>query len=389
MITRHFSGSGRRDSNSRPQAWEARALPTELHPHSAIKRYQRPQSWAVARWRRKGGQRDLGAGLRARGEVEIGAGSGSVSRLSRAQPHLPTTLLRTLDLATPAGGEGGFLSAASGLAVVGGSFLVAADDEHHLGAFACHGADAGSLIRVMPGELPREPAERKRRKPDFEALVILPPFAGLTHGSLLVVGSGSTPQRLTAVVVELDARGALTDQMRHLDLTPLYETLSEHTTDLNVEGALVLGGDLVLLSRANGTSPDNHIARYPLAELAAWLDGAARPVAPSSVTAWRIGEIDGVPLGVTDGAPHPGGGWVFSAAAEDTSDSYNDGELVGAAVGVIDARGHLAFLARLAPTAKVEGIVASIDDGRTVLHMVTDADDPTRAAELLGATLPG
>ena len=282
------------------------------------------------------------------------------------------------------------MSAASGLAVVDGHVVVVADDTHHLGVFAGGSTTGGRSLRVIAGDLPDDPIERKRQKPDFEALTTIPPSSAFPNGALLALGSGSTPSREVAVLIELEPGGALSHRVHERTLSALYDPLRDRLSDLNIEGAFIFAGDLVLLSRANGSSSDNHIARYALDGLLPWLSGASTAeVASDSVTPFRVGEIDGVPLGLTDGAPHPNGGWVFSAAAEDTPDSYNDGTLAGAAVGHVSAEGELMFLARLEPNAKVEGIAASVEANHVTLTMVTDGDDPTLPALLLTATLPG
>ena len=214
-------------------------------------------------------------------------------------------------------------------------------------------------------------------------------MSAMPDGALLAVGSGSTPSRDLAVLIELDPFGRLTDRLHRRSLSPLFDPLRERLGDVNIEGAFTLDGELVLLSRANSSAPDNHVARVTMEAVTPWLAGtSASPVTPISVTTFRIGEIDGIPLGVTDGAPHPEDGWVFSAAAEDTPDSYNDGTLVGAVVGIVNRRGEVIYLARIDPAAKVEGIVATVQAGRTVLSMVTDGDDPDVPASLLVALLP-
>ena len=302
---------------------------------------------------------------------------------------LPTRTLRPLDLTEPLPCGSPFVSAASGLAVVDGHFIVAADDAHHLGLFACGSTARGRSLRILEGDLPENPGERKRRKPDFEALTVLPPTSAFPSGALLVVGSGSTANRNVAVLIEIDPAGRLTGQTHRRCLSDLYKPLRSQIGEVNIEGAFVLDGDLMLLSRANGSTPDNHVARYSLDGLSAWLSATeSTPTVPSSVTQLRVGVIDGVPLGLTDGAPHPDGGWVFSAAAEDTDHSYNDGALAGAAVGIVDRHGEVTYLARIQPNVKVEGIIATVDAAVTTLTMVTDGDDPSTAASLLAATLP-
>ena len=57
-------------------------------------------------------------------------------------------------------------SAASGLVRTGGHIYVAADDERELAVFPAAGDAPGRLVRFLPGELPADPEERKRDKPD-------------------------------------------------------------------------------------------------------------------------------------------------------------------------------------------------------------------------------
>ena len=94
-----------------------------------------------------------------------------------------------------------------------------------------------------------------------------------------------------------------------------------------------------------------------------------------------------MPLAFTDGCALPGGGWAFTAVAEDSRSSYADGPCRGSAVGIVGADGRLQSLRRLAVPHKVEGIAALADRGGVALFMVTDADDPDVASWLLSARL--
>src|SRR5688500_18121966 len=89
------------------------------------------------------------------------------------------------------------LSAASGVAQAGRWLYIVADDEHHLGRFAAESDAAGrvELHRVLAGDLPDYAGQRKKRKPDLEALTVLPASAASPHGVLLALGSGSRPNR--------------------------------------------------------------------------------------------------------------------------------------------------------------------------------------------------
>ena len=95
-----------------------------------------------------------------------------------------------------------------------------------------------------------------------------------------------------------------------------------------------------------------------------------------------------MPLSFTDGASLPDGSMVFTAVAEDTEDTYNDGACLGAAIGVAARDGTLRLLERLDECHKVEGVAARVDDDVIRLLLVTDADDPAIPASLFSATLP-
>ena len=113
-----------------------------------------------------------------------------------------------------------------------------------------------------------------------------------------------------------------------------------------------------------------------------WLDGdTSSRLQPRSVRLVDLGEVDEVPFAFTDGAALPDGSWVFSAVAEARDDSYNDGPSLGCAIGVCGSDDKLKILRRMKPARKVEGIEASVVGSTLHLHMVTDADDPSEAAE--------
>jgi hypothetical protein len=79
---------------------------------------------------------------------------------------------------------------------------------------------------------------------------------------------------------------------------------------------------------------------------------------------------------------------VFTAVAEDTEDTYNDGACLGAAIGTATPDGTVRFLERLDGCPKVEGVAVRVDDNVIRLLLVTDADDPAIPASLYSTTLP-
>jgi hypothetical protein len=279
-----------------------------------------------------------------------------------------------------------YLSAASGLAQVHDRLYVVADDEHHLAVFDLTSRAPGRLMRFFEGDLPEAKKKRKALKPDIEVLVYLPALPGSPCGALLALGSGSRPNRNTGVLVRLGRDGEVESIIKRIDLAPLYASLRVHFADLNIEGALVVGDELLLLQRGNKGCTTNACIHFAWAEVLPWLLGqSAAPLQATALRYYDLGAIAGVPLGFTDGAALAGGAWVFSAVAESVDDSYNDGACVGASIGMVDANGTLRSMRALAPSFKVEGIAAHLEGDALTLTMVTDADDPAIASQLLSA----
>ena len=267
------------------------------------------------------------------------------------------------------------LSSASGLALVGRWLCVVADDEHHLGLFDSDTPGApGRLLRLLPDDLPAGFKARKKAKPDFESLLQLP------GGSLLAIGSGSRRKRQRGLLLAVDAQGGLAVAPEPVALAALYEPLQDRFDDLNIEGGFVSQGRLCLLQRGNKGESPNAVIAYALRDFQQWLGRQANAPGAIEIQEWPLGACAGVPLGFTDATPLPDGGWLFSAVAEDTDDSYADGACAGSAIGWVDAAGQLVRLGAIEGSPKVEGI--AIDAGGRLLA-VTDADDPEQPSHLV------
>lgn len=298
------------------------------------------------------------------------------------------TELRALDVSAGRPSKQPFyISAASGLVCIGSKIYVVADDELHLGVFSADVPEPGRLIRLFAGDLPSIKAERKRQKPDLEAITFVPAFEDFSHGALLAIGSASRPNRKRGVLLGLDARGEVCGSPEELDMSPILGPLHQAFADLNIEGAIVVGDELRLFQRGNKRHTDNAIICYSLNRI---LDGLRRSdadtIAPSAIWRLDLGSIEGIPLCFTDASALPSGDMVFCAVAEDTEDAYHDGRCVGAAIGIADGNGHLSSLHRLERPYKVEGISARLENDAIDLLLVTDADNPAIPAKLLSAS---
>ena len=272
------------------------------------------------------------------------------------------------------------LAAASGLVCAYGRAYVLGDDEHHLAVFRDRHSP-GQLHRVRKGPLPADAAQRKRVKPDFESLLLLP-ARGRQPSALLALGSGSKRRRDAGALIHLLPGGEPDGSVIPLDLAPLYAVLRQRLGAINIEGSFISGAAWVLLNRGVGGQPSASVS-YPLNTLHALVDGRSAGFEPSGVQTHDLGFIDGVQLAFTDGAALPGGGFLFSAVAEATPNSVADGACLGSVIGHIDRNGALVALRRLDRAAKVEGLAVHAAGQTLQLALVTDADDPAMPSELL------
>lgn len=290
--------------------------------------------------------------------------------------------------------EGGpnFLSAASGLAKVEDQYHVVADDALQMGSFPVEGQEAGQL-RDLFAKRPALPADEKARKavkPDLEALTTVETPNGK---ALLAVGSGSTDKRNSGVFIPLDDNGT-PGQPVEFDLSNLYGALRQDFPELNIEGVAPVGDKLRLLQRGNGTSGPNAVIDIDLAQAVEAAGNGAGVNADllENIKPADLGTTPGhngpVPWTFTDLTPLADGRSVFTAAAEDTDNPYDDGEVLGSAVGILEADGTVSQIQQVDQKVKLEGVSAEPTASGAVATLVTDADDPHRPAMMYEVDLP-
>ncbi len=308
----------------------------------------------------------------------------------RAEPEdldeLPLDRLRDLDLEEASGPDlPPHVASASGVARRGRNVYVIGDESTHLACFDLTGDRPGTLRRVLSGETAAGAAQRSHDKPDLEALTVLPPGKGSPYGLLLGIGSGSGPKRDRGFAWDLDAGGGLQGDPREVDLSPAYEQLRERIGDLNVEGAAVLGPELLLFHRGNADEGRNAIARLSLERALESMRGDLRIDVEeiSSIKGYELGKLDDVDLCFSDATPLGDELVVFTASAED-----EDGKIHGSVIGLIEPGGEVKRLRRIDRRWKVEGVHATIDTGVLDLLFVCDQDDPDTPSPLLGASMP-
>jgi hypothetical protein len=267
------------------------------------------------------------------------------------------------------------VSAASGCVVHDGRVLVVADDDVSLHVYSLEGRVL-QIVRLFADVMPADEHARKKVKPDLEALAALP------DGSVLAIGSGSSPRRARAARVTFSAAGP---QVQVIDCAPLFAKLATEFEQLNIEGLVVFGDELLLGQRGNGAKRENALVHLRLSTaLSELAQGVLTPASLLRVDPLSLGELDGVPLSLTDLALAPDGTLRFTAASEDTDDPYVDGECTGSVVGALEGA-HVKWTQALTPIVKIEGL-AHLEGDRWL--MVADADDPTVKAPLFTVPLP-
>lgn len=260
------------------------------------------------------------------------------------------------------------------------------DESTHLACFDLTDASPGSLRRAISGETPVDDAERAKTKPDLEALTVLPPAEGSPYGLLLGLGSGSGPGgRDRAFAWDLEADGSLRGDPEEIDLGPLYSLLRERLEELNIEGAAVLGPQLCLFQRGNGSTGRNAIASLPLERVQGSIHGDRRIDVDEIdvLRSYELGDLDGVELCFSDATPLDDRLIVFTASAE-----ADDGGILGSVIGLVAGDGEVTRLRTIDRRWKVEGVHATTDTGVVDLIFVCDQDDPGNPSPLLGASMP-
>lgn len=209
------------------------------------------------------------------------------------------------------------------------------------------GVPRGRIALFSGEELPSEPSARKRLKPDLEALARPP------GGRLLALSSGSTAARRRGVVVD----GA---RVRTIDIGPLYDALGVRLPSLNIEGAAVVDGELLLFQRGNGAGAESAVVRLDMTATEAALshrrlDGAL----VRTIDAVELGPLGGCGLAFTDATPLGDGRVLFAAAGESGGSTYDDGAVSGSVLGLLERDGTTRLLGRLVPAdgspVKIEG----------------------------------
>ncbi len=194
----------------------------------------------------------------------------------------------------------------------------------------------------------------KADKPDFEVICHF-------KNVLYILGSGSTIKRNRMIEYHL-----ATKKVIEYDLLPLYTAMKKaHAIDddnLNIEGAIFTGDKWLLFNRGNGSAMKNGVFM---------VDG------PNLVNAKTADfTVIALPYGsFTDAVLHQNQIY-FIAAAEDTTSTYNDGEILGSYIGNLDlATLKLNNITKISAHQKFEGITFFSQHGSSLEFLICEDAD--------------
>ncbi len=268
--------------------------------------------------------------------------------------------------------------AASGLVKIGETFYVIADDDLALGIIEQY--KEIKLVPLVAGTLPQEHKDRKKLKPDWEALVVV--SKKNIPIELLAVPSGSTPNRQMGSFIAFKDDGLISTSV---DFSKIYSSLLTSFPNLNIEGACFTQKCLQLFQRGNGSDAKSAVINLSL-------EGVLEDIRTTQILAqdrilgykeYSLGKIGGIPLCFTDACFVNENETWFLAAAEAGASTYEDGGFAGAILGVLDDSGTVKDIFNLDIAHKPEGLSVEIsDNNERIIHVVTDADSSEMPAVL-------
>ena len=157
----------------------------------------------------------------------------------------------------------------------------------------------------------------KKDKADFESITLF-------DNKLYLFGSGSTKKRDRRFTFNLENNEIKEKSMAKI-YSRLRKTISLADEELNIEGVIITEATIYFFQRGNGINAQNGVFSY---------DKETKTVLFKLIAFPKISEVETT---FTD-AILVDDKIYFLAAAENTSSTYNDGEIMGSMIGTIDLK---------------------------------------------------
>ena len=226
------------------------------------------------------------------------------------------------------------IGSASGLVYKDNSLFVISDNSSFLYEYHIEEKEL-STIKLFENSQENIP---KKDKFDFESIA-------LKGNELHLLGSGSTSKREKRITYNLE-----TAAIEVKDLSKLYKFLKQTTSisddELNIEGAIFCNENWLLFQRGNGANSRNGIFKTKSLEIESHTE----------LVKVKLPKIEHVETSFTD-AILVEDKIYFLATAEDTTSTYDDGEILGSLIGRMDSETlEIEFTQKISDTHKFEGL---------------------------------
>lgn len=223
------------------------------------------------------------------------------------------------------------LPSASGIVKAGNSYYVMGDDSPFLFSFN-HDFTETKKIKIFSEDNVEDYRIAKKHKPDFEAM------EKVNEQEIAIFGSGSkSPERdyFIRVLLKEDTHEVktyqITDFYKHLKRLEIFSD-----TEFNIEAAAEYKGEFFLFNRKK-----NLVIRFDYSDFITHIENGA-PLPEVSVSEVKLPEIRGIEAGFSGGTAFPDRPLlIFTASVEDTNNAYDDGEILGSFIGVLDMENYV------------------------------------------------
>lgn len=227
------------------------------------------------------------------------------------------------------------IGSASGLVYKDNSLFIISDNSSFLYQYHIQ-ENQLSKIKLLANGQENIP---KKDKFDFESIA-------LKGKKLHILGSGSTSKRVKRITYNIE-----TAAIAEKDLSKLYKKLKQITSipddELNIEGAFFHNYNWYLFQRGNGGNSRNGIAI---------LDDNLNNNGNIEFIPIQLPKIKHIETSFTD-AILVDDKIYFLATAEDTTSTYDDGEILGSIIGRMDFKTfEIDFTQKISDTHKFEGL---------------------------------
>lgn len=245
------------------------------------------------------------------------------------------------------------IGSASGLALRGNSLFIISDNSTYLYEYNI----LKNNLRKIP--LAKNPIENiiKKDKLDFESIVF-------HNNELHLIGSGSTAKREKKVIYN-----PMSKTIEEKELSQLYKKLKQSHSiandELNIEGALYHNKNWHLFQRGNGASSKNGIFKTKSLEIESHTE-----FIEVSLPKIKLAETSFTDAILVEDKIY------FLATAEDTTSTYDDGEILGSLIGKMDSKTlKIEFTQKISDTQKFEGLTLYHKTDTEIQFLICEDND--------------